>query len=86
MADIQFGLMMRAQFPQGDDMQVRFREMLEIFDYARVCVEVVKLGQAAMSTATEQLRSFEALLQETCGRPSSVEERDMVRIWLTLSN
>lgn len=29
MADIQFGLMMRAQFPQGDDMQVRFREMLE---------------------------------------------------------
>src|ERR671937_558699 len=29
MADIQFGLMMRAQFPHGDDMQVRFREMLE---------------------------------------------------------
>lgn len=29
MADIQFGLMMRAQFPQEDDMQVRFREMLE---------------------------------------------------------
>ena len=29
MADMQFGLMMRAQFPQGDDMQVRFREMLE---------------------------------------------------------
>lgn len=26
---MQFGLMMRAQFPQGDDMQVRFREMLE---------------------------------------------------------
>lgn len=29
MAAIQFGLMMRAQFPQGDDMQVRFREMQE---------------------------------------------------------
>ena len=29
MADMQFGLMMRAQFPQGDDMQVRFREMVE---------------------------------------------------------
>src|SRR5258706_15514235 len=29
MADIQFGLMMRAQFPQADDMQERFREMLE---------------------------------------------------------
>src|SRR5262249_19617332 len=29
MADMQFGLMLRAQFPQGDDMQVRFREMLE---------------------------------------------------------
>ena len=29
MADMQCGLMMRAQFPQGDDMQVRFREMLE---------------------------------------------------------
>jgi len=29
MADMQFGLMLRAQFPQGDDMQVRFQEMLE---------------------------------------------------------
>src|SRR6266567_1120046 len=29
MADMQFGLMMRAQFPQGDDMQVRFREIVE---------------------------------------------------------
>ena len=29
MADIQFGLMMRGQFPQGDDMQVRFQELVE---------------------------------------------------------
>jgi alkanesulfonate monooxygenase SsuD/methylene tetrahydromethanopterin reductase-like flavin-dependent oxidoreductase (luciferase family) len=29
MADIQFGVMLRAQFPQGDDMQVRFQEMLQ---------------------------------------------------------
>ena len=29
MADMQFGLMMRAQFPQGDDMSARFREMVE---------------------------------------------------------
>jgi alkanesulfonate monooxygenase SsuD/methylene tetrahydromethanopterin reductase-like flavin-dependent oxidoreductase (luciferase family) len=29
MADMQFGLMMRAQFPPGDDMQVRFQELLE---------------------------------------------------------
>jgi alkanesulfonate monooxygenase SsuD/methylene tetrahydromethanopterin reductase-like flavin-dependent oxidoreductase (luciferase family) len=29
MAEIQFGLMMRAQFPQGDDMQVRFSELVE---------------------------------------------------------
>jgi alkanesulfonate monooxygenase SsuD/methylene tetrahydromethanopterin reductase-like flavin-dependent oxidoreductase (luciferase family) len=29
MADLQFGLMMRAQFPPGDDMQVRFQELLE---------------------------------------------------------
>ena len=29
MADIQFGVMMRAQFPHGDDMQARFRELLE---------------------------------------------------------
>ena len=29
MADMQFGLMMRAQFPQTDDMQQRFRELME---------------------------------------------------------
>lgn len=29
MADIQFGLMMRAQFPAEDDMQARFRELME---------------------------------------------------------
>jgi alkanesulfonate monooxygenase SsuD/methylene tetrahydromethanopterin reductase-like flavin-dependent oxidoreductase (luciferase family) len=29
MADIQFGVMLRAQFPQGDDMQMRFQEMLQ---------------------------------------------------------
>ena len=29
MADIQFGLMMRAQFPPEDDMQARFRELME---------------------------------------------------------
>jgi alkanesulfonate monooxygenase SsuD/methylene tetrahydromethanopterin reductase-like flavin-dependent oxidoreductase (luciferase family) len=28
MADIQFGLMLRAQFPSGDDMQARFAELL----------------------------------------------------------
>ena len=26
---MQFGLMMRAQFPAGDDMQARFRELAE---------------------------------------------------------
>ena len=29
MAEMQFGLMMRAQFPAGDDMQARFAELLE---------------------------------------------------------
>jgi alkanesulfonate monooxygenase SsuD/methylene tetrahydromethanopterin reductase-like flavin-dependent oxidoreductase (luciferase family) len=29
MAEIQFGLMMRAQFPPGDDMQARFAELVE---------------------------------------------------------
>jgi alkanesulfonate monooxygenase SsuD/methylene tetrahydromethanopterin reductase-like flavin-dependent oxidoreductase (luciferase family) len=29
MADMQFGLMMRAQFPPGDDVQARFAELLE---------------------------------------------------------
>jgi alkanesulfonate monooxygenase SsuD/methylene tetrahydromethanopterin reductase-like flavin-dependent oxidoreductase (luciferase family) len=29
MADMQFGLMMRGQFPSGDDMQARFRELME---------------------------------------------------------
>ena len=29
MADIQFGVMLRAQFPQGDDMRERFQEMLQ---------------------------------------------------------
>ena len=29
MTEIQFGLMLRAQFPAGDDMQLRFRELME---------------------------------------------------------
>jgi alkanesulfonate monooxygenase SsuD/methylene tetrahydromethanopterin reductase-like flavin-dependent oxidoreductase (luciferase family) len=29
MADVQFGLMLRAQFPAGDDMQMRFAELVE---------------------------------------------------------
>jgi len=29
MAEMQFGLMMRAQFPKGDDMQARFHELVE---------------------------------------------------------
>jgi len=29
MAEMQFGLMMRAQFPRGDDMQARFHELVE---------------------------------------------------------
>ena len=29
MAEIQFGLMMRAQFPRGDDMSQRFAELVE---------------------------------------------------------
>ena len=29
MADVQFGLMMRAQFPPGDDMPARFGELVE---------------------------------------------------------
>ena len=29
MADLQFGLMLRGQFPPGDDMQVRFGELVE---------------------------------------------------------
>jgi alkanesulfonate monooxygenase SsuD/methylene tetrahydromethanopterin reductase-like flavin-dependent oxidoreductase (luciferase family) len=29
MAEMRFGLMLRGQFPQGDDMQARFRELLE---------------------------------------------------------
>jgi len=29
MAEIQFGLMMRAQFPAGDDMPARFGELVE---------------------------------------------------------
>ncbi len=28
-AEMQFGLMLRTQFPQGDDMQARFQELLE---------------------------------------------------------
>lgn len=43
MADIQFGLMTRAQFPLGDDMQTRFRESLE---QARLAQE---LGYASIA-------------------------------------
>ncbi len=44
MADIQFGLMMRGQFPQSDDIQVRFQELME---QARL---VNRLGYASITT------------------------------------
>src|SRR5438034_6439074 len=43
MADIQFGLMMRAQFPPGDDMRARFGELV---DQARLAE---KLGYASIT-------------------------------------
>src|SRR5713101_5106536 len=43
MAEMQFGLMLRGQFPQGDDMQARFRELLE---QARLASE---LGYASIT-------------------------------------
>ncbi len=44
MADIQFGLMMRGQFPQSDDIQVRFQELME---QARLANQ---LGYASVTT------------------------------------
>lgn len=44
MADIQFGLMMRGQFPQGDDMQMRFQELMEQARLAN------RLGYASVTT------------------------------------
>jgi alkanesulfonate monooxygenase SsuD/methylene tetrahydromethanopterin reductase-like flavin-dependent oxidoreductase (luciferase family) len=43
MADVQFGLMLRAQFPAKDDMQLRFREMTEQARLAN------KLGYASIT-------------------------------------
>src|SRR5215467_7506015 len=43
MAHMQFGLMMRAQLPQGDDMQARFRELV---DQARLAN---RLGYASLT-------------------------------------
>ncbi len=43
MADVQFGLMLRAQFPEKDDMQLRFREMTEQARLAN------KLGYASIT-------------------------------------
>jgi len=44
MADVQFGLMMRGQFPMEDDIQQRFRELME---QARL---VDRLGYASITT------------------------------------
>ena len=44
MAEFNFGLMLRAQFPQGDDMRLRFQELME---QARVANE---LGFASITT------------------------------------
>jgi alkanesulfonate monooxygenase SsuD/methylene tetrahydromethanopterin reductase-like flavin-dependent oxidoreductase (luciferase family) len=44
MADMQFGLMLRAQFPPGDDMQGHFREMVEQARLAN------RLGYASLTT------------------------------------
>jgi alkanesulfonate monooxygenase SsuD/methylene tetrahydromethanopterin reductase-like flavin-dependent oxidoreductase (luciferase family) len=44
MAEMQFGLMLRAQFPAGDDMQARFRALVEQARLAN------RLGYASLTT------------------------------------
>ena len=60
MTNIQFGLMIRGQFPQGDDLGVRFEEMIE---QVRL---VDRLGFASLTKgmhyATHPLQSFNQLV------------------------
>lgn len=59
MADMQFGLMMRAQFPQGDDMQARFRELMEQARLAnRLGYSCITNGMHYSSTPFQDFQQF----------------------------
>jgi alkanesulfonate monooxygenase SsuD/methylene tetrahydromethanopterin reductase-like flavin-dependent oxidoreductase (luciferase family) len=59
MADMQFGLMMRAQFPPGDDMQGRFRELLEQARLAnRLGYSCITKGMHYSGTPFQDLQQF----------------------------
>jgi alkanesulfonate monooxygenase SsuD/methylene tetrahydromethanopterin reductase-like flavin-dependent oxidoreductase (luciferase family) len=58
MAEVQFGLILRAQFPQHDDMQARFEELLAQVRLAD------KLGYASLTTGMHYASAPLQLLQQ----------------------
>src|SRR6266545_1944563 len=58
MAEVQFGLILRAQFPQKDDMQARFQELLEQVRLAD------RLGYASLTTGMHYASAPLQLLQQ----------------------
>ena len=70
MAHMQFGLMIRAQFPQGDDMQKRFQEMLEQVRLAdRLGYSCVTNGMHYSSTPWQDLQQFPFLCRVMAEAP-----------------
>src|SRR4030095_3662230 len=72
MADMQFGLMMRAQFPEGGDMQGRVQEMLE---QARLAGELgyscITNGMHYSSAPWQDFQQFPFLFRIMAGGPTT---------------
>jgi alkanesulfonate monooxygenase SsuD/methylene tetrahydromethanopterin reductase-like flavin-dependent oxidoreductase (luciferase family) len=71
MADIQFGLMVRAQFPPGDDMHMRFRELVEQVRLAdRLGFASLTNGMHYSSTPWQGFQQFPFLSRMMAEAPS----------------
>ena len=74
MAKLQFGLILRAQFPQEDDMQVRFQELLAQVRLAN------KLGFDSLTTGMHYASAPLQLLQQTPFLARAMAEAPNMRI------
>ncbi len=71
MADIQFGLMMRAQFPAEDDIQVRFQELLEQAQLAnRLGYSCITNGMHYSATPFQDFQQFPFLCRMMAETPN----------------
>ncbi len=70
MADIQFGLMLRAQFPRGDDMRARFSELMEQARLAnRLGYASITKGMHYSSAPWQDLQQFPFLCRVMAEAP-----------------